>query len=47
MPSSDLPVFLDCEASGWPPDGVAIEVAWGEPGGEIVCYRVKPNWRWM
>jgi hypothetical protein len=39
-------MFLDCEASGWPPDGVAIEIAWGAPGGEIVSYLVKPNWRW-
>lgn len=40
-------MFLDCEASGWPPDGVAIEVAWGVPGGEIESYLVKRSWRWM
>ncbi len=45
-PDDETPVFLDCEASGWPPDGVAIEVAWSELGGEIVSVLVKPNWRW-
>jgi hypothetical protein len=46
LPGMEPPVFLDCEASGWPPDGVAIEIAWGAPGGAIESYLVRPNWRW-